>query len=115
MLLHGEGKPPARYGSSCLPWPFPSLPGSLQSDGHTDRSVSRMEVSHLLFSSSDILFLVRNHVVWNIMRTNSALDASINGIAGRRGSNLSYIYFISRRNLFISVHFCVRDFNLLLR
>ena len=41
------------------------------------------------FSSSDILFLVRNHVAWNIMRTKSALDASVNGIAGRRIQKVS--------------------------
>lgn len=60
-----------------------SLHGSLLSDGHIGRSASPLEVSHLLFSGSNVRFLVRNNVVWNIVRMNNAFVASINGIAGR--------------------------------
>ena len=79
---HREGKRLAGCGSAVSPGRS-SLRGSLLSDGHIGRSVSPMEVSHLLFSGSNIHFSVRNNVAWNIVRVNNAFDASINGIAGR--------------------------------
>lgn len=80
-VLYFEGRYFVRCGLVVFSGSFFFLYGSFLSDGYIVRLVSFLKVSYLgVFFGYKISFLVRNNVVWNIVRRNNIFVGFINGI-----------------------------------